>query len=249
MWNEQDGLYYDVDIHGKQTSWKTIASFWPMLAGITDSRKEAKLIANLKDTSSFCRAISIPALAADQKFYDPSGHYWEGGVWAPTNYVVVKGLEETGHHEFAQSIAEKYLTGMSEVYKQTNTVWELYSPDKINGKYKQGTYDNGNDCGKEYVGWSGLGPIAMLLEDVIGLEADAQNNTVTWQLTRMDHHGIKNFRFGNVITSITAQSRNENDRVKIVVESNTNFTLKIIFRAKTFLFHIKPGNNSFVCKV
>jgi hypothetical protein len=247
MWNEHDGLYYDVNVLGKQTNWKTIACFWPMMAGITDSHKEAKLIANLKDTTSFCRAISIPALAADQKFYDPSGHYWEGGVWAPTNYAVVKGLEQTGHHKIAQSIAEKYLTGMSEVYRQTNTVWELYSPDKINGKYKQGTYSNGLDCGKEYVGWSGLGPIAMLIEDIIGLDTDAPNNTVTWQLTRMDHHGIKNLHFGSVTTSILAESRTDKDRVKITVESNNDFHLKVNFQGKDFLFNVKSGSNSFSC--
>ena len=28
MWNEEDGLYYDVDDEGKQVKWKTIASFW-----------------------------------------------------------------------------------------------------------------------------------------------------------------------------------------------------------------------------
>jgi len=248
MWNEQDGLYYDVDVKGKQTNWKTVACFWPMLAGITDAGKEAKLIANLNDTSSFCRAISIPALAADQKFYDPSGHYWEGGVWAPTNYAVIKGLDQTGHHDVARQIAEKYIAGMSEVYQRTNTVWELYSPDKIKGQYKQGSYSNGLDCGKEYVGWSGLGPIAMLIEDVIGLETDAPNNTVTWELTRMDMHGIKNLRFGNVTTSILAQSRISKNNVKINVESNTNFNLKVNFQGKSFLYHVKIGSNSFDCK-
>ena len=248
MWNEHDGLYYDVDTLGKQTNWKTVACFWPMMAGITDAKKEAKLIANLKDTSSFCRAISIPALAADQKFYDPSGHYWEGGVWAPTNYAVIKGLEQTGHHDVARQIAEKYIAGMSEVYKQTNTVWELYSPDKIKGQYKQGSYSNGLDCGKEYVGWSGLGPIAMLIEDVIGLETDAPNNTVTWELTRMDTHGIKNLRFGNVKTSILAHSRKSKSNVKINVESNSDFNLKVNFQGKSFLYHVKTGSNSFNCK-
>jgi len=248
MWNEHDGLYYDVDTRGKQTNWKTVACFWPMLAGITDAKKEVKLIANLKDTSSFCRAISIPALAADQKFYDPSGHYWEGGVWAPTNYAVIKGLEQTGHHDVARQIAEKYIAGMSEVYKQTNTVWELYSPDKIKGQYKQGSYSNGLDCGKEYVGWSGLGPIAMLIEDVIGLETDAPNNTVTWELTRMDTHGIKNLRFGNVKTSILAHSRKSKSNVKINVESDSDFNLKVNFQGKLFSYEVKKGNNSFDCK-
>ena len=99
-----------------------------------------------------------------------------------------------------------------------------------------------------YVGWSGLGPIAMLIEDVIGLETDAPNNTVTWELTRMDTHGIKNLRFGNVKTSILAHSRKSKSNVKINVESNSDFNLKVNFQGKSFLYHVKTGSNSFNCK-
>ena len=44
MWNEEDGLYYDVDDEGNQIKWKTAACFWPMLAGVADQHKAEKLL-------------------------------------------------------------------------------------------------------------------------------------------------------------------------------------------------------------
>jgi len=53
MWNEEDGLYYDVDDVGNQVKWKTVGCFWPMLAGVANSHQAEKLLDNLKDPHSF----------------------------------------------------------------------------------------------------------------------------------------------------------------------------------------------------
>jgi glycogen debranching enzyme len=125
MWNEADGMYYDVNEKGEQVKWKTIASFWPMLAAITNKDKNEKLVSNLKDTTSFWRKNVFPTLAANQKYYNPYGEYWLGGVWAPTNYMVVKGLENYGYNEFAYQVTERYLNGLYAVYKNTGTLYTI----------------------------------------------------------------------------------------------------------------------------
>src|SRR5207253_3110294 len=76
MWNEQDGLYYDVDDDGRQAKAKTAGCFWPMLAGVASKAQADRLVANLKDPNRFWRLIPFPTLAADQKSYDPKGGYW-----------------------------------------------------------------------------------------------------------------------------------------------------------------------------
>jgi len=73
MWNEVDGLYYDLDDEGNQIKCKTIACFWPMLAGLADESKASAMIGNLKDPKTFWRPTPFPSLAADHKMYKADG--------------------------------------------------------------------------------------------------------------------------------------------------------------------------------
>ena len=206
MWNEGDGLYYDVDDEGNQVKWKTVACFWSMLAGIADLHQAEKLLANLKDPHLFWRKIPFPSLAADQNNYKADGEYWLGSVWAPTNVMIIKGLDKFGvgndaaynFNEFATLATEEYLNGIYEVYKKTGTIWENYSPE---------AFARGSWSRPDFVGWTGCGPIELLIENIIGLRPDAVDNSLTWHLTRIDRHGIENLRFGSTIVSLFADKR------------------------------------------
>ncbi len=94
MWNEDDGLYYDVDDIGNQIKWKTVGCFWPLLAGVANTHQAEKLLDNLKNPHSFWRTIPFPSLAADQKGFKADGEYWVGAVWASTNVAIIKGLDK-----------------------------------------------------------------------------------------------------------------------------------------------------------
>lgn len=240
MWNEEDGLYYDVNRLGMQVKWKTAGCFWPMLAGITSPAQEEKLIANLRDPKSFWRPMVFPTLAADQTFYNPTGRYWHGGVWAPTNYAIIRGLALRGYHDFAREAVERYLDGMYKVYKDTGTVWELYGPDSG----KQGTYDGKHDCRPDFVGWTGDGPIAMLIENVIGMQADAVNNRIVWQLGRSDRFGIERFRVGEVTASLVCAARpNKDAPATITVSTDKPFTLVTVNHGVEKKFELTPGEH------
>jgi glycogen debranching enzyme len=241
MWNEADGLYYDVDDRGQQVKWKTAGCFWPMLAGITSPAQEEKLIANLKDPNSFWRRNVFPTLAADQRWYNPSGGYWHGGVWAPTNYAIIRGLSLTGHHDFAREATLKYLTEIYKVYKDTGTVWELYGPDRS----APGTNGDGlTRCRPDFVGWTGDGPIAMLIENVIGLQADAVNRRLTWHLGRADRFGIERFRFGDITVSlISAPRASVTAPATIAVTADQPFTLIVVNHGVEKNFELTPGEH------
>jgi glycogen debranching enzyme len=227
MWNEDEGLYYDVDDDGNQVKWKTAACFWPMLAGVADLHQAEKLLANLKDPNLFWRKIPFPSLAADQKHYAADGKYWLGGVWASTNVMIIKGLDKFGigndnaynFNEFATLAAEVYLTGIYEVFKKTGTLWENYSAEA----YARGVWSR-----PDFVGWTGCGPIELLIENIIGLRPNGVDNSLTWHLSRIDKHGIEKLKFGNVTASLICERRESvSSPATINIQTDNDFALII----------------------
>ena len=218
MWDEESGLYYDVDTASVRTPWITTAAFWPMLAGISSRQQCARLVEAIKDENLFWRRLPLPSLAANQPYYDKCGNYWRGGVWAPTTYMTVKGLQNNGYEELASLIARRNMVTMYKVYESTGTIWELYSPEM----YMPATDATGVYMVKpDFVGWSGLIPISMFIENVIGINADATTRRVVWRSTSSKRHGIMNLRFGDITTSLVK------DGVQVTVESSASYTLSI----------------------
>lgn len=216
MWDKKSGLYYDVDTASVRTQWITSATFWPILADISSPKQTARLVSAIQDENLFWRKLPLPSLAANQPHYDKRGRYWRGGVWAPTTYMTIKGLQKNGYEELASVIARKNMTAVYKVYETTGTIWELYSADM----YIPATDATGIQTVKpNFVGWSGLIPISMFIENIIGINADATSNTIIWRSTSNRRHGIEGLRFGNTVTSLLR------DGNRVDVESNAEYTL------------------------
>ncbi len=242
MWNDEDGLYYDVDDEGKQIRCKTIACFWPMLAGIADEKMASAMIRNLKDPRTFWRPTPFPSLAADHKMYKADGDYWLGSVWAPTNVMVFKGIdrypEVAGSAEFNSEAVLRYLEVMSYVFRKTGTLWENYAPESCM---------RGIPSRPGFVGWSGCGPVQLLIENILGFRPDAPENRLQWNIQRIDRHGIRNLRFGKVIVTAIAEKRSDLTKpIEIAVDSNVPFNLEIVSGSKQEIYQIKEGENRLV---
>ena len=123
----------------------------------------AALVTELRNPKTFGRHHRVPTTPADQEGFDPAGGYRRGAVRAPTEMMVVRGLERYGKKELAREIALEHLDRMAEVFRKTGTVWENYSPDRD---------EPGVPAGRDFVGWSGIGPIAFFLEYAVGLHPD-----------------------------------------------------------------------------
>ena len=235
MWNEKDGLYYDVDDAGYQVPWKTIACFWPMLAGVCSESQAQRLVEHITDPGAFWRTIPFPSHAADERGYSAMGDYWRGGVWAPTNHMVIKGLERYGYEKIASDASEKYIDGLSRVYVKTGTLWENYAPDSI---------APGNKSRPDFVGFTGCGPIALLIENVIGIRVDAASRTITWFLHRQDRHGIRGLRFGDIETDLLCRATDGARREReIQVKSNQPFNLVIPSGGGQKTYNISEGTS------
>ncbi len=196
LWAEKTKFYHDRYVPKNFLGHKTVAGFWPMVAGFCPPDRVEALVAHLLDKREFNRPTPIPTLSADDVNYSPQGRYWLGGVWAPTNYMITRGLVVAGYGDLAHDIACRYLGVLAQTYAtvEPHALWEAYSPEESKPGLEAYTEKR---VRPDYVGWTGLGPIAMLIENVLGLEVCAPERRVTWDIRLLEQHGIRNLSIGD----------------------------------------------------
>lgn len=153
-WHDEDAFYYDLG-YGEQIQRKHIGMYWTLLGQLVPEDKMDGFLAHLTNPDEFYRKTPLPALSADDPDYVGWGDYWLGGVWAPTSYMVLKGLTANGKHDLAMDLAQKTYASIAEVFEATGTFWENYAPDLIS---------YGMPAKKDFCGWTGLVPIAIYHE-------------------------------------------------------------------------------------
>jgi hypothetical protein len=234
MWDPEKQFYFDLTWEGERVPVKTVAGFWPLIAGVASPNEAAALAAELQNPNTFNRQHRVPTLAADQPGYNPSGGYWRGAVWAPIETMVIRGLQRYGQDQLAADIARNHLTCMGEVFTRTGTVWENYAPDAL---------APGKPAKRDFVGWSAIGPIVYLLEFAIGLTPDAEANTLTWKLASPQRCGCERYRFNGHVVSLLATPDGKNWNLR--VQSDGPFQLKVLAGARAKTFAVKLGDNGF----
>jgi len=233
LWDKKRKFYFDLTVDNKQVPVKTVAAYWTLLAHIASPSQAKSLVAELENPKTFGRPNAVPTLSADEPLYNPAGGYWRGSVWAPTTTMVIRGLEAYGYRDLANKIALQHLNLVANVHQKTGTIWENYSPE---------TTEPGKPAGKDFVGWSGIGPIMYLLEYGLGLKPDAQHNELSWQLAPGGRRGCDRFRFNGHVLSLLAEPLPDNkNKFRITVESDGDFTLKVSAGEVVEAFQVKKG--------
>lgn len=215
MWNRATGFYHDIDAHGRHNPAKSIGAYWALLDNdLVPMSRFLRFVQHLRDEKAFRRPHSIPSLSADSEGYDAEGgKRWRGGVWSPMNFIVIKGLRAAARHVQAHGLALRHLQSVSDVFQRTDTLWEYYAAE---------SNAPGKEAKPDYVGWTGLTPIAMLMEDVIGISVDWPLRRVTWDL-RLDtakNYGVRNFPLGSEGTASFIGNRRQ-----VEVTTNVPFTM------------------------
>jgi len=220
MWDEQSAFYYDVFSDDRRSSVAHIGAYWALLAGVVLPENLDRFTAHLDNPAEFNRPHRIPALSHMHPNYDPEGGYWQGGVWAPTNYMALKGLRETGYGALAHLIACNHLGQVVKVFEETGTVWENYAPESTRP---------GSPAKPDFVGWTGLPAIAVMFEDVFGLQPDALHQTLVWDVRLQDEHGVEQYPFGkDGLVDLKCHARSSTlEKPVIEVRSNRPFRLHI----------------------
>lgn len=127
LWDEQSGVYYDRLFGGEFSKILTPASFFPMFACIPDARMAEKMVRVLTDESKLWTPVPLATVAKSHPAY--SSDMWRGGVWLNLNYFIIKGLQNYGYGELAETLRIKTLETVEKWYKQTGAIFEFYDPE------------------------------------------------------------------------------------------------------------------------
>jgi hypothetical protein len=239
-WDDKNKFYYDLSLDGVITPIKTIGAYWTLISGVSTRERAQYLVGYLLSPKSFGTLSPVPTTGKDSEGYDSTGGYWRGAVWAPTNTMVIRGLEKYGFYDIAKEVAMKHLLIVANVFKKTGTIWENYEPENIEpGKV------NGKNVKQDFVGWSGIAPIMYFIEYGIGIKADAPNNEIVWNLNSLKKTGCKKFRFNGIVVDLIAEPE-KSGKMSITIESSDKFRLKLIFNHKQNIVDIRKGLNTFV---
>ncbi len=153
-WNEEDQFYYDLGF-GEQVVRRHIGMYWALLGELVPEERMKGFLSHLTNPKEFYRKTPLPALSASDPDYVGWGDYWLGGVWAPTVYMVLRGLTANGEDDLAKDLASKVYRNVATVYEATGTFWENYAPDLVS---------YGMPAKKDFCGWTALIPIAIYKE-------------------------------------------------------------------------------------
>lgn len=237
--DKEDKFYYDIDCNTHNLyKVMTIASYWTLTSGIATNEQAKTLAEHLSNPETFGGLVPFVSLSRSDADFNENGEYWRGSVWLPTAYASLRGLANYGLFDDARKASKKLLEHMYKTYTDfsPHTIWECYSPIKPEpalNEYRANEYVR-----RDFCGWSALGPISVYIEFILGFHRiDAFTKTIEWAKAKIfkGKIGIKNLRFGDIITDIEA----EEDKCK--VKSNAKYVLKINSKDYTIL----PGDNEF----
>ena len=105
-----------------------------------------------------------------------------------------------------------------QVFEDTDTVWENYAPEAARP---------GDPAKPDFVGWTGLPGIAVLLEEVFGLQPDVPSHTLIWDVRLLDEHGVEGYPFGAKGVLDLKCSARESALEKPIIEIRSNVPVKL----------------------
>lgn len=135
MWSNLKGLYYDYNYaKDKRGTVSSLATFYPMWAGMVDDGQAKQLVKALRrfENRGGLATTDVQQLSQLVPGSMPTQWAYPNG-WAPLHYFVVKGLERYGYHNDARRIAMKWLKTNLNWFNQHGVFLEKYNvvtPDK-----------------------------------------------------------------------------------------------------------------------
>ena len=141
-------------------------------------------------------------------------------MWPGTNYMTIDGLYRKGYHDLAREIAANHYAAVFEVWKNTGTFWEYYAPEKI---------EPGFMARKDFVGWTGLPPIAVFIEYILGVKSDYSEGRIVWDIEHTEAHGIERYPYGpdGVVGLKVKRRASAGETPSVSVETNVPFDLTV----------------------
>ncbi len=236
LWNEATGFYHDVGPDGAPSPVKTVGAYWGLLAGIVPDDRARRLIAHLDDPATFRRPHRVPSQSADSPGYRNDGGYWLGGVWSPTNYMVLHGLLAHGAPELAHAIACEHVDRVARVFAETGTLWENYAPE-FPGPSRPAK--------PNFVGWTGLSAIGIPIEFAIGLRRES-DGALAWDIRLAERHGVVRYplRSGQQADLLCERRAGPDEPPRLRVRTPERLTLRAQWAGGAGAWDLDPGEHT-----
>ncbi len=207
FWDDETGAFMDRYKQGGFCRVLTPASYWAILAGCGDAAQREAQFSLLTDDCKLGGEIPFPSVSRDDPAFHPEGAYWSGGVWLPVAYMGIKAAEKYEKYDLASRLADQVITYMYRTWQEyePHTIWECYSP----AEHRPSTEKTGVNCRRDFCGWSALGPISLVIENLIGITGlSASEHRIEWHPGISGRIGIRNLPFGKEKISLVL---NENE--------------------------------------
>ncbi len=103
LWNDEIGAYCSRDIiTGRSSAMVTSASFLGFYGGVATGARGSALCGHLQRIAGKLRYL-VPSLDPEHPQFD-SIRYWRGPVWAVVNYMIGRGLADSGQADWAARV-------------------------------------------------------------------------------------------------------------------------------------------------
>lgn len=130
MWSSTKRLYYDYDYKKhRQSTVSSLASFYPLWAGMVDDKRAKQLEKSLRKfqqkgglsaTDTYTLNQRVPNGSIPAQWAYPNG-------WAPLHFIVVQGLERYGFHREARDIAFRWIRTNLDWFREHGVFLEKYN--------------------------------------------------------------------------------------------------------------------------
>jgi alpha,alpha-trehalase len=120
LWRPAEGVFADYDfVHHRSSNYAFIASLYPLWTGVATRNEAKQMVAKL---SLFERpgGFSTSNYRSGLQWDDPYG-------WAPTNWIAIEGLENTGFRADALRIARHFTATIDAGFAAAGTMVEKYN--------------------------------------------------------------------------------------------------------------------------
>ena len=244
MWDSEDRFYYDLDKDGNRIRNKHIGCYWTLLAEIPNSEYAAYLIDQLRDEGEFGTENPFPSVPVSSPHFSAEGSGCCGGVTSFFIYIVVKGLMNYGSFVFARECVIRHMYFILDTLhpdsEKQGDCWEYYMP----GKEGPASVPEGMENRKRYLPMLGLVSVALMIENVIGLEISLPRKTVNWTMQTLEEMGIEALSLKKNSITILSNKNVRGWEIRLESEKLYYFTIHILEDDKKKTLPIPSGKCS-----
>lgn len=245
MWSAEDKFYYDLDAEGNIIANKHIGCYWTLLAAIPNDEYASFLIEKLKDPGEFGTDNPFPTVPVCSKYYNENGDGYRCGVVPFCTYMVVKGLINYNSYIFARECAIRHLYYILDTLHpgedQIGDTWEIYKPMSEGAAP---VVSAGKENRKRNLSQLGLITIALVIENIIGLDISLPRKTVYWTMQTLEAMGIEKLSLKKNNITILANKNLRGWEIRLESEKLYYFTINILDDDKKKTLPIPSGKCS-----